>query len=71
MEVAAARSCAGTGGGMGGLLLMMGEEGCDDVTELEPLFTPGGTGGGRRMAAAIAAEDGDGGVELTGDEVTD
>ena len=56
---------------MGGLLLMRGDDGCEELTELDPLLTPGGTGGGRRMAAIIAAEDGEGGVDVTGDVVTD
>lgn len=68
---AAASSCAGTGGGMGGLLFTMGDDGCDELTELVPLFAPGGTGGGRRMAAIIAADDGDGGVEVTGEVLAD
>ena len=49
---------------------MIGEDGCDDAAELGPLL-PGGTGGGRRMAAIIAAEEGEGGVDVTGDEVDD
>ena len=49
----------------------MGDDGCDELTEVEPLLAPGGTGGGRRMAAIIAAEDGEGGVDVTGDVLVD
>ena len=57
---------------MGGLPFTIGDDGCDDTTDVEPLFPPaGGTGGGRRMAAIIAAEEGEGGVEVAGEVVPD